>query len=136
MRGCSPISHYPFFSDRMNVPDGVNLDGQHLRTVRFVANDADHPAVRAARGIPGLSHRRLIATATAWYFVLSRVLIGSRGPAWLGARFCAFAPAMVSHANGHPNIVSQFVVPLIVWRTLRLRRTAAAGCATASCSGW
>ena len=27
---------------------------------------------------------------------------------------------MVSHANGHPNIVSQFVVPLIIWRTLRL----------------
>ncbi len=59
----------------------------------------------------------MIATATAWYFVLSQVLIGARGPAWLGAGFCAFAPAMVSHANAHPNIVSQFVVPLIVWRT-------------------
>ena len=27
---------------------------------------------------------------------------------------------MVSHANAHPNIVSQFLVPLIIWRTLRL----------------
>jgi hypothetical protein len=62
----------------------------------------------------------MAATGVAWYFVLSRVLVGARGPAWLGAAFCAFAPAMVSHANAHPNIVSQFVVPLIVWRTLRL----------------
>jgi hypothetical protein len=28
---------------------------------------------------------------------------------------------MVSHAGGHPNIVSQFLVPLIIWRTLELR---------------
>jgi hypothetical protein len=29
---------------------------------------------------------------------------------------------MVAHAGGHPNIVSQFLVPLIIWRTLELRR--------------
>ena len=69
--------------------------------------------------------------------MLSRVLVGSRGRGLArGAGFCAFAPAMVSHANGHPNIVSQFVVPLIVWRTLRAAPNPAAGCATASCSGW
>jgi hypothetical protein len=28
---------------------------------------------------------------------------------------------MISHAGGHPNIVSQFLVPLIIWRTLALR---------------
>ena len=28
---------------------------------------------------------------------------------------------MVSQANGHPNIVAQFLVPVIIWRTLKLR---------------
>jgi hypothetical protein len=28
---------------------------------------------------------------------------------------------MISHAGGHPNIVSQFLVPLIIWRALDLR---------------
>jgi hypothetical protein len=29
---------------------------------------------------------------------------------------------MIAHAGGHPNIVAQFLVPLIIWRTLELRR--------------
>nr|WP_246612818.1 hypothetical protein [Actinoplanes bogorensis] len=64
----------------------------------------------------------LALTGIAWYFVLSRVFVSSRLAAWVGALFCTFAPSMVSHAGGHPNIVSQFLVPLIIWRTLRLRQ--------------
>ncbi|MCW3840780.1 DUF2079 domain-containing protein [Micromonospora yasonensis] len=111
---------YPFTTDRMNVPDGVNL----------MANTSVLSISLPMTPITVLFGPRwaflvfltlgMAATGIAWYFVLSRVLIGARAPAWLGAGFCAFAPAMVSHANAHPNIVSQFVVPLIVWRTLRL----------------
>ncbi len=111
---------YPFSSDRMNVPESVNL----------MANTSVLSVSLPMAPITVLLGTRtsflvfltfgMIATATAWYFVLSRVLVGSRGPAWLGATFCAYAPAMVSHANAHPNIVSQFVVPLIIWRTVRL----------------
>ncbi|GAA4580367.1 glycosyl transferase [Micromonospora coerulea] len=111
---------YPFTSDRMNVPDGVNLMAN--TSVLSVSLPMTPVTVffgpRAAFLL--FLTGGLIATAVAWYFVLSRVLLRARGPAWLGAGFCAFAPAMVSHANAHPNIVSQFVVPLIVWRTLRL----------------
>ncbi|MBM0278407.1 hypothetical protein [Micromonospora tarensis] len=111
---------YPFHSNQMNVPDGVNLMANTsvlsislpLTPVTLLLGPRASFLVFLTAG--------MIATATAWYFLISRVLIGSRGPAWLGAGFCAFAPAMVSHANGHPNIVSQFVVPLIIWRTLRL----------------
>ncbi|WP_428962922.1 hypothetical protein [Micromonospora fluostatini] len=111
---------YPFGSDRMNVPDSVNLVANTsvlsvsipLSPVTLVAGPRAAFLVFLTGG--------LILTATAWYLVLSRALIGSRGPAWLGAAFCAYAPAMVSHANAHPNIVAQYVVPLIVWRTLRL----------------
>ncbi|MGW9197752.1 hypothetical protein [Micromonospora chersina] len=111
---------YPFTSDRMNVPDGVNL----MANTSVLSISLPMTPVTVLFG-PRWSFLLFLtlgmaATGVAWYFVLSRVLIGSRGPAWLGAGFCAFAPAMVSHANAHPNIVSQFVVPLLVWRTLRL----------------
>jgi hypothetical protein len=61
------------------------------------------------------------ATATAWYHVLSRHLVRSRPGAFIGGAFCGFAPGMVAHAQGHPNIIAQFLIPFIVWRTLRLR---------------
>ena len=63
----------------------------------------------------------LAGTAAAWYWVLSRHLVASRPAAYLGALWCGFCPAMVSHANGHINFVAQFVVPFIVWQVLRLR---------------
>ncbi|MFB9851747.1 hypothetical protein ACFFMR_15325 [Micromonospora andamanensis] len=112
---------YPFSSDRMNAPESVNL----------MANTSVLSVSLPMTPITLLFGTRaafllfltlgMIATATAWYFLLSRVVLpDARGPAWLGATFCAYAPAMVSHANAHPNIVSQYVVPLIIWRTLRL----------------
>ncbi|MCM0676150.1 hypothetical protein NCC78_15840 [Micromonospora phytophila] len=111
---------YPFTSDRMNVPDGVNL----MANTSVLSVSLPMTPITVLFG-PRASFLLfltlgMIATATAWYFLLSRVVVRSRGPAWLGAAFCAYAPAMVSHANAHPNIVSQFVVPLIIWRTLRL----------------
>ncbi|MFD6755158.1 hypothetical protein [Micromonospora gifhornensis] len=111
---------YPFSSDRMNVPESVNLVANTsvlsvsvpMTPITMVFGTRTAFLVFLTLG--------MIATATAWYFVLSRVLVGARGPAWLGATFCAYAPAMISHANAHPNIVSQYVVPLIIWRTVRL----------------
>ncbi|MGC4771995.1 hypothetical protein ACLQ25_23875 [Micromonospora sp. DT44] len=120
--GARVVTHfaYPFHSDQMNVPDGVNL----MANTSVLSISLPITPITLLFG-PRTSFLLfltlgMIATATAWYFLFSRVLVKSRGPAWLGAGFCAFAPAMVSHANGHPNIVSQFVVPLIIWRTLRL----------------
>ncbi|MCA2212597.1 hypothetical protein LDL48_06920 [Wangella sp. NEAU-J3] len=63
----------------------------------------------------------LAVTGISWYLVLSRQFVASRLAAWVGALFCTFAPSMISHAGGHPNIVSQFLVPLIIWRCLALR---------------
>lgn len=114
---------YPFVSYQMNVPDGVNM----MANTSVLAISIPMTPVTLLFG-PHVAFNvfltgALIATAVAWYFVLSRYLVRSRGAAWIGAVFAAFAPNMISHANGHPNIVSQFVVPLIVWRTLRLRET-------------
>ncbi|MGW0435734.1 hypothetical protein ACWDV4_24730 [Micromonospora sp. NPDC003197] len=112
----------PFVSYQMNVPDGVNL----MANTSVLAISIPLSPVTLAFG-PRVAFNvfltlALIVTASTWYFVLSRHLVGSRAAAWVGALFCGFAPSMVSHANGHPNIVAQFLVPLIIWRTLRLRQ--------------
>ncbi|GIE96577.1 hypothetical protein [Paractinoplanes rishiriensis] len=112
---------YPFFSDRMNYPDGVNM----MANTSVLAVSIPMTPVTLLFG-PHVAFNvfltlALALTGISWYFVLSRQFVGSRLAAWLGAMFCTFAPSMVSHAGGHPNIVSQFLVPLIIWRTLRLR---------------
>jgi hypothetical protein len=122
--GARVVTHLsnPFVSYQMNVPNGVNLMANtsvlaiSIPLAPVTLLFGTHTAFRVFLTLA------LIATPLAWYFVLSRALRLSRVAAWVGALFCGFAPSMVSHANGHPNIVAQFVVPLIVWRTLRLRQ--------------
>ncbi|MCY1141413.1 hypothetical protein OWR29_25730 [Actinoplanes sp. Pm04-4] len=106
----------------MNYPDGVNM----MANTSVLAISLPMTPVTLLFG-PHVSFNLFLTLALAltgisWYFVLSRVFVSSRLAAWVGALFCTFAPSMVSHAGGHPNIVSQFLVPLIIWRTLRLRQ--------------
>jgi hypothetical protein len=113
---------YPFFSDRMNYPDGVNM----MANTSVLAVSLPMTPVTLLFG-PHVAFNAfltlaLAVTGTSWYLVLSRRFVSSRLAAWVGALFCAFAPSMLSHAGGHPNIVSQFLVPLIIWRTLELRK--------------
>jgi hypothetical protein len=113
---------YPFFSDRMNYPDGVNMMANtsvlavSLPMTPITALFGPHVAFNAFLTLA------LAVTGISWYLVLSRQFVSSRLAAWVGALFATFAPSMISHAGGHPNIVSQFLVPLIIWRTLALRR--------------
>ncbi|WFR72763.1 glycosyl transferase [Prescottella defluvii] len=62
----------------------------------------------------------LSGTATAWYWVLSRHVVTSKLAAAVGGVFCGFAPAMISHTNGHPNFVSLFLLPFIALLVIRL----------------
>jgi hypothetical protein len=112
---------YPFVSDRMNYPDGVNM----MANTSVLAVSLPMTPVTLLFG-PHVAFNvfltlALALTGVSWYFVLSRHFVSSRAAAWVGALFCTFAPSMVSHAGGHPNIVSQFLVPVIIWRTLALR---------------
>lgn len=112
---------YPFFSDRMNYPDGVNM----MANTSVLAISLPMTPVTLLFG-PHVAFNAfltlaLAVTGASWYLVLSRRFVPSRMAAWVGALFCTFAPSMVSHAGGHPNIVSQFLVPLLIWRTLELR---------------
>ena len=62
----------------------------------------------------------LAGTAFAWYWLLSRYVVDSRLAAAVGGLVCGFAPAMISHANAHPNFVCLFLFPLIIAAILRL----------------
>ncbi|MBO3737137.1 hypothetical protein J5X75_06360 [Actinoplanes sp. NEAU-H7] len=110
-----------FFEDRFNVPVGVNMMANTsilalalpLAPVTHFLGGGVTVALLITLGLGG--------TAFAWYWVLSRHLVRSRLAAWIGGVWCGFAPAMVSHANGHVNFVSNYVLPFIVWQVLRLR---------------
>ena len=111
----------PFFSDRMNVPDGVNMMANTSVLALTLPMAPVTHLLGPAVSLVLLLTLGLAGTAAAWYWVLSRHLVTSRVAAWIGGLWCGFAPTMVSHANGHVNFVSQYVLPFIVLQVLRLR---------------
>ncbi len=121
----------PLYSTALNAPDGVNLMantsvlglGVPLTpvTLLFGTQPAFLVAVVAC----------LAGTATAWYVLLLRRLVGCRVAAAVGGLVCGFAPGMVAQAGAHLHIAAQFLVPPIlalVFRpdTDRVRRRGAA----------
>ncbi|TDC82826.1 hypothetical protein E1193_10730 [Micromonospora sp. KC606] len=110
----------PLFTARQNAPDGVNMMANTsllgmtipLAPVTLLFG----PQVTYALYLGGA----LAATAATSYWVLSRHLVRSRAGAFVGGAFLGFAPGIVHHANGQPNFVSNFLLPLIVARVLRL----------------
>jgi hypothetical protein len=113
----------PLFTPQLNAPNGVNLmanTGLLGLTVPLVpVTVLFGPAVALTVLLTG----GLTATAWAWYHVLSRhIVVGSWPAAFVGGLFAGFAPGMVNHANGHPDLVNQFLIPFIVWRAISLRR--------------
>jgi hypothetical protein len=111
----------PLFITRLNVPDGVNvMANTSVLALGLPAAPVTH-FLGVGVTVVLLLTLGLSGTAAAWYWVLSRHLVRSRAAAYVGGLWCGFAPTMVSHANGHINFASQFLVPFIVWRALRLR---------------
>lgn len=113
----------PFFSTRLDVPEGINL----MANTSVLGMAIPLTPVTLLWG-PAVAYVVMItliflATATAWYFVLSRYVVTARLAAFAGGGFCAFAPGMLSQANAHPHILAQFLVPVIAWRGFRLRET-------------
>ncbi|MGW0174403.1 glycosyl transferase [Rhodococcus sp. NPDC003322] len=66
----------------------------------------------------------LASTSYAWYWFLRRYAEVSRIAATVGGLICGFAPAMISHANGHPNFVVLPLLPVILGCVIRLSRGA------------
>lgn len=112
----------PLFSDRQNFPDGVNL----MANAAVIGLGIPLTPVTEVFGAHWtfflVELLGLAGTAAAWYWLFRRRLAAGPLAAGIGAGLVGFSPAMVSHANGHPNFVAAFVVPVIVDRFVRLSR--------------
>lgn len=112
----------PLHTDLQNHPLGVNLMantamlgvGIPLTPVTVLFGPTVTWALTLTGGLAG--------TAVAWYWLLSRHVVASRGAAAIGAALAGFAPPIISHANAHPNFVVLLLVPLLVHRLLLLAR--------------
>ncbi|MFI7427264.1 DUF3488 domain-containing protein [Micromonospora sp. NPDC049836] len=112
----------PFFTDLINVPDGVNLAVNTSITAYAVVFAPLTYLIGPPATFLVILTLNLAATAVAWYWLLSRYLVGSQLAAGVGALFIAYCPAMVSHANAHLNWTAGWLVPLLIWGVFRLRR--------------
>ncbi|WP_242613595.1 glycosyl transferase [Herbihabitans rhizosphaerae] len=110
----------PLSTVLQNHPDGVNLMantsmlglGIPLAPITWIFG----PTVTFALALTG----GLAGTAAAWYVVARRHFLTTRAGAAVCGALCGFAPAMISHANAHPNFVGLFVLPFIVSRVITM----------------
>ncbi len=114
--------HNPLGTRLQNVPDGVNMMantamfgvGVPLTPVTLLFGPTVTYVLVLTLG--------LAATGYAWYWLFSRELVRSRLAAAVGGLFCGFAPAMISHANAHPNFVLLAALPVIAGLLIRMAR--------------
>jgi len=121
--GANAVGHVenPLFTAKLNAPYGVNLMANTSMLALALPLAPVTLTFGAGATFVVVDTLALTGTAAAWCFVLDR-LLNHRAAAAIGGAFCGFAPAMISHATGHPNIVAQFVLPFIVLVVLRLGR--------------
>ncbi|MDG4802143.1 hypothetical protein [Micromonospora sp. WMMD980] len=110
----------PLFTARQNAPDGVNM----MANTSLLGVTLPLAPLTMLLG-PQVMYAlylgaALSATAATSYWMLAKHLVRSRAAAFVGGAFLGFAPGIVHHANGQPNFVSNFLLPLIVARVLRL----------------
>ncbi|MGW6691427.1 glycosyltransferase family 2 protein [Streptomyces sp. NPDC054961] len=110
----------PFFTLSQGMPDGVNL----MANATMLGLNVPLVPVTLLFG-PTVTFALVLtlgmaASAWTWYWLIRRRFVRSRWAAAAGGALAAFAPPMVSHANGHPNFVVLFMIPLIIDRALRL----------------
>ncbi len=113
----------PMWSDLQNFPAGVNLMANTamfglsipLAPITLLFGPTVTWAIALTVGLAG--------TAYAWYWLYSRTVGASRPASAVGGALCGFAPGMISHANGHPNFVVLFLLPVIAALVIDTART-------------
>ncbi|MFZ3471864.1 glycosyltransferase family 2 protein [Streptomyces sp. 4.24] len=110
----------PLFTFAQGMPDGVNLMANATMLGLNVPLIPVTLLFGATVTFALVLTLGMAASAWTWYWLIRRRLVRNRWAAAAGGALAAFAPPMVSHANGHPNFVVLFMIPLIVDRALRL----------------
>jgi len=113
---------FSFVTDRLNVPDGVNLMSNASHILHGIIMAPVTATLGAAVSFALLVALNLAATAAGWYLLLVRGLRLHRGAAILGGVFAGFAPGMISQSNSHLHMTAQWLVPPIVYLVIRLTR--------------
>ncbi|GAA3950569.1 hypothetical protein [Actinoplanes auranticolor] len=110
----------PLFSTTQNVPYGVNM----MANTSVLGVTVPLAPLTMLLGVRVTYLVWMIAacagTAATTYWVLQRIVVRSRAAAFAGGALAGFAPGVVHHANGQPNFVSNFLLPLIVAAVFRL----------------
>lgn len=115
---------WPLFTDRLNAPDGVNLmwnNGMFLPAALF----APVTAVFGGAGTVTVLTALGLAGSAASAFLCLRALPAPAprlgvGPAAAGGALFGFSPAMTAQSLGHPNLVFNPLLPVLVLLALRL----------------
>ena len=110
----------PLFSTAQNVPYGVNM----MANTSVLGVTIPLAPLTLAAG-PRVAYviwmiAACAGTAATAYWTLQRFVVRSRAAAFAGGALAGFAPGVVHHANGQPNFVSNFLLPLIVAAGFRL----------------
>jgi hypothetical protein len=111
----------PFLTHGLELPAGANLLANTAVPLLGLLVTPVTLTLGPAVSFTLVGTLNLAATASGWYHVLSRHLVASRPAAFVGAAFCGFAPGIISQANAHLQMTSQFLVPFIAWQLVRLR---------------
>jgi hypothetical protein len=117
------VTHFdnPLFSTDLHAPLGVNILANASVLLPALVLTPITLVLGPTVSFLVLLTVNLTATATAWYWLLSREIVRSRAAAIVGAAFIGFAPAMTGHTNGHPQVTAQFLVPLMLQAVIRMR---------------
>jgi hypothetical protein len=110
---------FPLFSDRLNAPAGINLmwnNGMALPGVLFAPVTVLFGGLGTVTVLTTVGLAGSAATAYGCLRSLSvRVL-----PAALGGALFGFSPAMMAQALGHPDLIFNVLVPVLVVLAVRL----------------
>lgn len=110
----------PLYSDALNHPDGINLmwnNGMVLPGLLLAPVTAAFGGLGAVTVATALG---LAATAASAFWCLRALEVGTV-PAAVGGLLAGFSPAMVAQAaGGHPNLVLNPLVPVLLLLAVRL----------------
>jgi hypothetical protein len=110
---------FPLFSDKLNAPTGINLmwnngmvlPGLLFAPVTVLFGGLGTVTVLTALGLAG-------SAATAYWCL--RSLSVRALPAALGGLLFGFSPAMMAQALGHPDLVLNVLVPVLILLAVRI----------------
>src|SRR5439155_13769510 len=112
---------WPFLAGEVSFPDGVNPLAVHGFLGLSVPLAPLTLWLGATRTYAIAATVCLVVTAYGWYHVLRKGFGRTRLAAIIGGAFAGLGPAIVAHTQGDLGRAALFLVPFLIWWTLRLR---------------